>query len=128
MSGNGYKTITEIAKAADVSAKTIYRYLKRYPQFFRVRQVDGFTMLPREESLLLIKRINEISRSGQRRRVVLSQIEKEFEVVEPVQPAQPHAREKSSVPTELLYVLQEIRDELREIKGGLKAVSEGMAK
>lgn len=127
----GYETIPKISQSADVTATTIRRYVKHYPQFFQSRQVNGYAVYPVEPTIKLIRRIGEVSGSGKRRGQVYAQLEEEFPMIsdpETVQPAQPHAREKSSVPAELLYVLQEIRDELREIKGGLKAVSEGMAK
>lgn len=79
-----YMTIPKLAQKIGLSDNTVRRYIKNYPRFFRKEIIDGWEQYPVEETLPLIKRINEISQAGKRRIDVVADLEKEFEAVTPM--------------------------------------------
>jgi hypothetical protein len=79
-----YMTIPKLAQKIGLCDNTVRRYIKNYPRFFRKEIIDGWEQYPVEETLPLIKRINEISQAGKRRIDVVTDLEKEFEVVIPM--------------------------------------------
>jgi len=79
-----YMTVPKLAQKLELSDNTVRRYTKNYPQFFRPEtREEGWEYFPVEESLKIIRRINEISAAGKRRNDVISELEKEFPVVRP---------------------------------------------
>ncbi len=79
-----YMTIPKPAQKLELSDNTVGRYTKNYSQFFRKEIIDGWKQYLVEETITLIKRINEISQAGKRRIDVLTDLEREFEVITPV--------------------------------------------
>ena len=75
------KTIPGLARDLNVSDATVRRYINNFPQFFHSQKVDGWDHYPVDKSLIILRRINEISAAGQRRDVVLKKLLTEFEVV-----------------------------------------------
>lgn len=81
-----HMTIPKLAQELRLSDNTVRRYTKRYGQFFRREFIDGWEQYPVEETLKLVKRINEISQPGKRSSDVIAELEKEFSVVEVPEP------------------------------------------
>ena len=80
-----YATVPKLAQKLGLSDNTVRRYTKNYPQFFRPEtREEGWEYFPVEESLKVIRRINEISAAGKRRNDVVAELEKEFPVVRPI--------------------------------------------
>ncbi|MEZ4529068.1 MAG: hypothetical protein R2941_24410 [Desulfobacterales bacterium] len=79
-----YMTVPKLAQKLELSDNTVRRYTKNYPQFFRPEMREGWEYFPVEESLKVIRRINEISAAGKRRSEVVAELEKDFPVVRPV--------------------------------------------
>lgn len=75
-----YMTIPKLAQKLELSDNTVGRYTKNYSQFFRKEIIDGWKQYLVEETITLIKRINEISQTGKRRIDVLTDLEREFEI------------------------------------------------
>ena len=74
----GYKTIPGLARMLNTSDATVRRYIKLYPQYFRSKKIDGWDQFPVEESLKILRRINEVSQAGQRRSEVVKVLQAEF--------------------------------------------------
>lgn len=75
------KTIPGLARDLDVSDATVRRYINNFPQFFHSQKIDGWDHYPVDQSLTILRRINEVSAAGQRREIVLKKLLAEFEVV-----------------------------------------------
>jgi len=76
-----YMTMPKLAQKLGLSDNTVRRYTKKYPQFFRPEIRNGWECFPVEESMKLIRRINDISAAGKRKGEVVAELEKEFPVV-----------------------------------------------
>ena len=75
-----WKTIPGLARDLNVSDATVRRYISNFPQFFQAKKIDSWDHYP-VESLVLLRRIKEISAAGQRRSEVLKKLLKDFKVI-----------------------------------------------
>jgi len=111
-----YATIPKLARLLDVSDATIRRHIKNYSQFFEAVQIDGWEQYPVEKSVIILKRIIEVSAAGKRRNEALSVLLSEFEVKSD-SPVQESAAitEFTELGPKTLAVLSDIRDSLKMI-------------
>lgn len=128
-------TIPQLANEIGVSANTVRRYLQNYGQFFRSSKMSGRIVYPKEETLIVLRRISELSGSGRRIKDVLSTLEREFEPVsDPGEPEEIQESHRVELGPETLTVLQEIEKSLQslsslgEIEEALKRLTDTLKK
>ena len=124
-----YMTIPKLAREMGISDATVRRYIKNYPQFFKSMPIDGWDQYPVDETLKILKVINENSSAGQRKREVLPILLREFSVVEDSPETDNDSLpEVSKGITELgpktLGVLTGLSDVLTEIRDALIKIAE----
>lgn len=76
-----YMTIPKLAIQLEVSGNTARRYIESYPQFFgKPKLIDGWEQYETKKAIPILKRIRELSKSGQRKSKVLDTLTKEIPV------------------------------------------------
>lgn len=124
-----YMTIPKLAREMGISDATVRRYIRNYPRFFKPMHIDGWDQYPVDETLKILKVINENSSAGQRKGEVLPILLREFSVVEDSPNTDKDSVSEVSGGTmelgpKTLRVLTDLSDVLTEIRDVLIKISE----
>ena len=66
---NQYATLPKIAKIVEMSYWAVKRYVKNYRDFFNPRIIEGWDQYPVEETVKVLKIINDYATVGKRSRI-----------------------------------------------------------
>lgn len=113
-----YMTIPKLAQKVGVSDNTVRRYTRNFRQFFRLKRFERHDKYPVEESVKLIRAINEFSRAGQPiEDVVAKLLEAGFTPAEQEQEPDRENEGQSEMMPGALRELGRIADALEKIAG-----------
>ena len=121
---NQYATLPKIAKIVEISYWAVKRYVKNYSDFFKPKMIEGWDQYPIDETVKVLKIINEYANVGKRSRVETAKVISERLGVENKEDTYKEAGAEMIIrmSPDLRIILESMADSLTAIRSELSQI------